>query len=145
VVTDNVDPMDLYRLGVVVPDVYGESPVWAAPLNNGDALPSIGDLVWVSFENGDTDYPVWQADGAAQEGAATASGYVGHYRGVVVNNDDPMQQNRLEVSVPDVNSSPAWATPSDDVRYGETPAIGTEVWIDYESGNPDYPRWVGVI
>jgi uncharacterized protein involved in type VI secretion and phage assembly len=31
------------------------------------------------------------------------------------------------------------------VRYGDTPVIGAEVWIDYQSGNPDYPRWVGVI
>jgi hypothetical protein len=145
VVTDNIDPLQLLRLGVVVPDVYGESPVWAAALNSSAALPAIGDLVWVSFESGDTDYPIWQADGAAQEGASNSSGYVGQYRGLVVNNDDPMDQKRLEVTVPDVNPSPAWATPSDDVRYGDTPVIGAEVWIDYQSGNPDYPRWVGVI
>ena len=147
VVVDDADPLQQNRLGVVVPDVYGEAPVWAVALwleDPAPASPAIGDLVVVSFEQGDTDYPIWQLDTAIAEGGNTTGGYVGRYRGVVVGNDDPMQENRLEVMVPDVDSTPAWATPSDDVRYVDIPDVGSEVWIEYENGDPAYPRWIGL-
>ena len=57
-VVDDADPMQQSRLQVVVPDVYGDSvPVWAAASRTDDSSgsPAIGDLVWVSFEHGDTD------------------------------------------------------------------------------------------
>ena len=145
-VVDDVDPLQLQRLGVVVPDVYGELPVWAtASMSSGSGapLPAVGDLVWVSFEHGDTDYPIWQTEGS-DPGAGPTGGYAGKYRGAVVSNDDPLQQNRLQVIAPDVDSSPAWAMPSDEVRYLDPPAVGAEVWIEYEYGDPMYPRWVGV-
>ncbi len=95
-------------------------------------------------ENGDTDYPIWQsAADPAGTGNVTA-GYVGKYRGLVVGNDDPMQLHRLEVTVPEVDSSTAWAAASDDVQYFDSPEIGTEVWIEYQHGDPAYPRWVGL-
>ena len=147
VVVDDADPLQQYRLGVVVPDVYGETPVWAVALwleDPAPALPAIGDLVVVSFEQGDTDYPIWQRDTSGAEGGNTTGGYVGRYRGVVVGNDDPIQENRLEIMVPDVDSNPAWATPSDDVRYVDIPDVGSEVWIEYENGDPAYPRWIGL-
>ena len=34
--------------------------------------------------------------------------------------------------------------PSPDVQYIDIPEVGTEVWIEYESGDPAYPRWVGL-
>jgi Type VI secretion system/phage-baseplate injector OB domain len=117
--------------------------VWAAALRSSSAsLPAIGDLVLISFEHGDTDYPIWDLYSDASHNDA-ASGYLGKYRASVVDNADPMQENRLEVIVPDVDTSPIWATATDDVRYNETPEIGTEVWIEYEYGDPAYPRWVG--
>ncbi|MGZ4770726.1 MAG: phage baseplate assembly protein V, partial [Ilumatobacteraceae bacterium] len=133
-------------LQVIVPDVYGELAAWALPsttAGSSGAFPSVGDQVWVSFEHGDTDYPVWQLDQGDQNPAQ--SGYVGKYRGVVVSNDDPMQEHRLEVTVADVDPWPAWATPSpDNYQYAETPDVGSEVWIDYENGDPSHPRWVGL-
>ena len=39
---------------------------------------------------------------------------------------------------------PAWAIPSDDTLYVEPPGLGTDVWIEYDSGDPAYPRWVGL-
>ena len=63
---------------------------------------------------------------------------------VVVSNDDPMQENRLEVTVADVDSSSVWATPSEDVRYNTPPDVGVNVWVEYENGDPLYPRWVGI-
>jgi hypothetical protein len=144
-VVDDADPLQQYRLGVVVPEVYGaDVSVWAVALYAGGSVPAVGDLVWVSFEHGDTDYPIWQAAAGAEEDNNASRGYIGKYRGVVVSNDDPMQQNRLEVSVPEVDSSTIWATPSDDVKYNDPPDVGATIWIEYENGDPAYPQWVGV-
>jgi hypothetical protein len=141
-VVDNVDPMQQHRLLVVVPEVYGDASVWAeASLPPGSAvpMPAVGDLVWVSFLRGDSEYPVWGSERGGEGGDGATGRYVGKYRGVVVANDDPMQLRRLEVTVPEVNPSPAWAMPP-----GELPAIGSEVWVEYENGDPAYPRWVGL-
>jgi hypothetical protein len=116
---------------------------WAVALSAGSSVPVIGDTVWVSFEHGDTDYPIWQLASGADDSTATG-GYIGKYRGVVVSNDDPMQRNRLEVTVPEVNTSSAWAEPSDEVGYNEPPDVGAQVWIEYENGGPAYARWVGL-
>jgi uncharacterized protein involved in type VI secretion and phage assembly len=66
-VTDNRDPLMLGRVRAKVPDVYGENESgWALP-----ALPYTGKSVglflipptdasvWIEFEHGDPDYPIW--------------------------------------------------------------------------------------
>ncbi len=66
-VVNNVDPTQTGRLQVQVPDVYGTVPsTWAMPAaalaGGGSALfavPPIGASVWVEFEQGNSDYPVW--------------------------------------------------------------------------------------
>ncbi len=66
-VLNNVDPMQQGRLQVQVPDVAGLAPAtWALPcvpiagLQNGMmALPVIGSGVWVEFEQGNPDFPIW--------------------------------------------------------------------------------------
>jgi hypothetical protein len=66
-VLNNVDPLNKGRLLVQVPDVLGMTPsTWAlpcvplaGPLNGFYALPLIGSGVWVEFEHGDPDYPIW--------------------------------------------------------------------------------------
>jgi hypothetical protein len=142
-VVDADDPMQRNRLLVIVPEVYGDAPAWAAASLSSPsaALPAVGDLVWVSFEHGDSDYPVWQHDGGTTSGVG---GYVGKYRGRVVGNDDPMQANRLQVEVPDVDPSPAWASAAIDIGDEGLPDVGSDVWIEYEYGDPAYPRWVGL-
>lgn len=76
--------------------------------------------------------------------------YYGKYRGVVLNNADPMQQGRLQVQVPDVAGlTPAsWAMPCVPIAGLQNgmvalPVVGSGVWVEFEQGNPDYPIWVG--
>ncbi len=66
VVINNQDPQQLGRLMVSVPDIAGDRMAWATPCiaAAGDglgffALPPIGAGVWVEFEKGDVDLPIW--------------------------------------------------------------------------------------
>jgi uncharacterized protein involved in type VI secretion and phage assembly len=76
--------------------------------------------------------------------------FYGKYRGIVINNVDPMQQGRLMVQVPDVSNvlPSTWAMPclpfagTQSGMYA-VPAIGSGVWVEFEQGNSDYPIWVG--
>jgi uncharacterized protein involved in type VI secretion and phage assembly len=69
-VTNNIDPMMMGRLMVECPDVLSLSPSsWAvpcAPLAGPTGagagvwlVPPIGAGVWIEFEKGDPDYPIW--------------------------------------------------------------------------------------
>jgi len=69
-VINNVDPKQEGRLLVQVPDVLGLTPSsWAVPCvpltgPTGTQMgvylvPPIGAGVWVEFEQGDPDYPIW--------------------------------------------------------------------------------------
>ncbi len=67
VVTDNRDPLMIGRVRARVTDVMGEDESgWAMPAApfGGDqlgffALPTVGAGVWIEFEHGDPDYPIW--------------------------------------------------------------------------------------
>jgi uncharacterized protein involved in type VI secretion and phage assembly len=76
--------------------------------------------------------------------------FYGKYRGMVLNNVDPMQMGRLQVQVPDVTGvAPAsWAMPCAPVAGIQNglfalPAIGSGVWVEFEHGSIDHPVWVG--
>ncbi len=76
--------------------------------------------------------------------------YFGKYRGMVLNNVDPMQMGRLLVQVPDVAGllPSTWAMPCFPVTgkqmgFWSIPQIGTGVWVEFEQGDPDYPIWSG--
>ena len=76
--------------------------------------------------------------------------FYGKYRGLVIDNVDPLQTGRLMVQVPDVSNvlPSTWATPClpfAGIQSGlfVVPAIGSTVWVEFEQGNPDYPVWVG--
>jgi uncharacterized protein involved in type VI secretion and phage assembly len=64
---DNVDPMQVGRIAAIVPDVLGGTPSgWALPClpvagtsSGMVALPPIGSWVWIEFEQGDPDRPIW--------------------------------------------------------------------------------------
>ncbi len=86
--------------------------------------------------------------------------YFGKYRGVVVNNEDPLQLGRLKVRVPSVlTCDPATADKEDSVTdwafpcvpsggaseqgFFFIPDVGAHVWVEFEEGNIDHPIWVG--
>jgi uncharacterized protein involved in type VI secretion and phage assembly len=76
--------------------------------------------------------------------------FYGKYRGMVINNIDPMQIGRLLVQVPDVLGPlpSSWALPCLPITGKQMgtymlPQIGAGVWVEFEQGNPDYPIWVG--
>jgi uncharacterized protein involved in type VI secretion and phage assembly len=66
-VVNNVDPMMIGRIQAMVPDVSGFSPSsWAMPclpisgINTGVfGVPAMGAGVWIEFEQGDPDHPIW--------------------------------------------------------------------------------------
>jgi len=66
-VFNNIDPLQMGRLQAQVPDVLGIIPsTWAMPaaplagIQMGVyVVPPIGAGIWVEFEQGDVNYPVW--------------------------------------------------------------------------------------
>lgn len=82
--------------------------------------------------------------------STSAPPYFGKYRGMVLNNVDPLQQGRLQVQVPDVAGlvPTTWAMPCVPIAGLQNgmvamPVIGSGVWVEFEQGNPDHPIWVG--
>jgi uncharacterized protein involved in type VI secretion and phage assembly len=76
--------------------------------------------------------------------------YFGKYRGKVVNNIDPMQSGRIQVSVPSVlgEGRLSWAMPcapygGSSVGLFTIPPVDANVWVEFEEGNTDYPIWSG--
>lgn len=71
---------------------------------------------------------------------------VGFYRGVVQNNRDPLNQRRLQVSVPQTTGVEVtdWVWPIEPHGiHTAPPKIGQGVWISYVSGDSEYPVWAG--
>lgn len=80
----------------------------------------------------------------------TATKYFGKYRGLVVNNVDPNRMGRLQVSCPHVlgENVLSWAMPCMPFAgpmegFYTLPLIGSNVWVEFEAGNPDHPIWAG--
>lgn len=76
--------------------------------------------------------------------------FLGKYRGKIENNVDPMQQGRVQVSAPAVfgDGRMSWAMPcvpyaGPGVGLFAVPPVGSNVWVEFEGGNPDYPIWSG--
>jgi Type VI secretion system/phage-baseplate injector OB domain len=81
-VANNVDPMQMGRIQAIVPDVTGLVPTsWAlpcVPMAGPQAglfiVPTVGAAVWIEFEQGNPDYPIWTGGfwGSAAEVPALA-------------------------------------------------------------------------
>jgi hypothetical protein len=81
-VINNVDPLQIGRIQVMAPDVSNLIPTsWAMPCvpiagkqEGTFCVPQVGAGVWVEFEQGDPDYPIWVGGfwGVAAEVPASA-------------------------------------------------------------------------
>jgi len=87
---------------------------------------------------------------APPSGDSTPKRYYGKYRGMVIDNVDPMQIGRIMAQVPDVLGEipSSWAmpcVPAAGIQSGcfIVPPIGSQVWMEFEQGNTDYPIWTG--
>jgi hypothetical protein len=76
--------------------------------------------------------------------------FYGKYRGLVVENIDPEQIGRVLVTVPDVLGviPSSWAmpcVPAAGIQAGcfIIPPIGSQVWVEFEQGDSNYPIWTG--
>jgi uncharacterized protein involved in type VI secretion and phage assembly len=65
-VVNNIDPMQMGRIMVIVPNVGGTTSSWAMPCvplagtqMGTFMVPPVGANVWMQFEGGDPNYPVW--------------------------------------------------------------------------------------
>ena len=66
-VVNNQDPQNMGRLAVQVPDVSNlQTSTWALPAahfaggqSGFYSVPPVGANVWVEFEQGNSDYPIW--------------------------------------------------------------------------------------
>ena len=61
-VSSTADPAGRRRLRLVIPDVFGSTTTgWAEPSTTRTvaSVPAVGDLVYVIFEAGCPEYPVW--------------------------------------------------------------------------------------
>ncbi len=76
--------------------------------------------------------------------------YLGKFRGVVTDNQDPLQIGRVRARVPDVTGDQecGWAMPcfpfgGNGMGFFALPSVGAGVWIEFEHGDPVYPIWAG--
>lgn len=73
--------------------------------------------------------------------------YFGKYRGKVRSAADPMRLGRVQVevaAVPAVRSG-AWALPCFPVSgMFLVPEVGSNVWVEFENGDPATPIWTGI-
>ena len=60
-VMNTTDPMMKGRMQVALPALAGLPSSWAMPCRayNSNSMPPIGTQVWVMFEQGNADRPVW--------------------------------------------------------------------------------------
>jgi uncharacterized protein involved in type VI secretion and phage assembly len=89
-VLNNIDPEQRGRIQAIVPDVSGLIPTsWALPCvpiagkaSGIYVVPQIGAGVWIEFEQGDPDYPIW----------------TGGFWGIAAELPPPLKINSLPVS-----------------------------------------------
>ncbi len=78
-----------------------------------------------------------------------ANHYFGKYRGVVIDNNDPLNRGRIKVNVPGVlGNMESWAMPclpytGNGVGSYVMPEAGSGVWVEFEAGDVSFPIWSG--
>jgi phage gp45-like len=74
----------------------------------------------------------------------------GKYRGKITSSKDPLNLGRVQIEVPAVlgEGRNSWAMPctpyaGKDIGWFSVPPVGTNIWVEFEGGDPDYPIWSG--
>ena len=72
--------------------------------------------------------------------------FLGIYRGIVVDNNDPLNKGRLRLQIPQVlleeETGWAWAVHQVELDRG-IPPVNSGVWVMFEGGDPSFPIWLG--
>jgi uncharacterized protein involved in type VI secretion and phage assembly len=87
-------------------------------------------------------------------GSSATGRFIGKFRAIVADNNDPEQRGRLKLKIPDVLGTDVlstWAeacTPlagpgGKAMGVYMVPPVNAGVWVEFEQGDPDYPVWVG--
>jgi hypothetical protein len=118
-VAANADPLQLGRIQVTVPAVLGEGQMsWAMPCTpfagsgvGWFALPPVGAKVWVEFEQGNPDYPIWSGcywgSGEVPASPANADTKVFKTNGITLTFSDVQGSGGLTIEV----GSPVLSSP----------------------------------
>lgn len=76
--------------------------------------------------------------------------YYGKYRGKVTSSKDPLNLGRIQVTVPAIfgEGRASWALPATpyagkDIGFFTVPPVGSNIWVEFEGGDTDYPIWSG--
>jgi len=81
VVTNNIDPSGENKLSIMVPQVIGnqtfDNVPACIPPTSTFIQPQIGSQIWVMFEAGDSEYPVWL--GTSTQPTGISIGYYGSF------------------------------------------------------------------
>jgi hypothetical protein len=80
-----------------------------------------------------------------------ADRFYGKYRGLVVDNEDPLKIGRLRAMVPAIlgeETTTGWALPcapyaGTGAGFYAVPMVGAGVWIEFEAGDVSRPLWSG--
>src|SRR5262249_4615619 len=96
------------------------------------------------------DSPLGEPMSADASAGGNPRRFYGKYRGLVIANIDPEHIGRVIVQVPAVLGAipSSWAmpcVPAAGIQAGcfIVPPIGSQVWVEFEQGDPDYPIWTG--
>lgn len=118
-VANNEDPLGMNRLQLVIPilNPTAVDETWAFPQNvwggknyGAQVLPQVGDMVWVEFEMGDPDYPIWKHAGYAEGEKPEEFETTNHYgfktpKGTILLINDNKEQEEVLVKL---NSQEEW-------------------------------------
>jgi hypothetical protein len=67
--------------------------------------------------------------------------FYGIYRGIVADTNDPLDQNRIRMLVPQIlgSATTGWAYPIFQTGI----EVNEPVWVLFEGGDPNFPLWMG--
>jgi hypothetical protein len=76
--------------------------------------------------------------------------FFGKYRGKIASTKDPLNLGRIQVEIPSLLGPGKlnWAMPctpyaGKDIGLFTVPPVGSNIWVEFEAGDLDYPIWSG--